>query len=844
MFRLFSIVLTSSILAIATIAATKPATKPATKSAAKPTATTSTTRVALPEPKPVPLLTPEQEIATFQLPPGLRVELVAAEPMVEHPVFITFDGDGRMWVAEMRGYMPNVIGWGEEKPTGRVSVLEDTDGDGRMDRKTVFLDKLVLPRAIGFIKDGVLIGSPPNLLLCRDRDGDLKCDEQRVIDPHYAVVGNPENFANGLLYNLDNWIYNADHDKRLKVRNGKVVMSKIPVLGQWGITRDDFGRLFFNTNSDYLRGSLVPPHYSSRNPKSPIALADLRIAKDQTVWPAHAATVNRGYRENFLRPDGTLKEFTAACSPMIYRGDLFKDFYGNAFACEATSNFIRRAVITESKDGILTADAAEKGKEFLASTYERFRPVNLQTGPDGAIYVVDMHHGLIQHRISITEFAKEQYTKKQLDKHLLTGRIFRIVPDSGAPRVHPQLSKATTEQLVQQLTHPNGWWRDTAQRLLVERGDAAAVERLKRLARDAASPVHQINALWTLEGMDRLDAETIRLAMGDPDGRVRAQAIRLAEGIPAAHADAIQCAADHPAVAMQHTLTLGEIATPEADVWLAARLRDQWGGNANIRDAAVSGLAGREIDFLRGLLANPQWRDATPGRRAVMTAIARSVVRREDGRDILRLVELIAAAAPADSQSKSWHQLAMLDAIPAPQRDEYGTAKVIQVAAKPAAVDRLNVEKISALFQWPDKPMPPKPPVAPLTPAQEKLFEVGRQQFTAVCAQCHQKDGMGQEGKAPPLVNSPWVLGPQSRLIRIVLHGMKGPVTLGGRDFNGDMPSWKAMTDEQIAGVLTYVRREWGHEAPAIDTATVQGIRDWTQARRDGWTEAELLEMK
>jgi mono/diheme cytochrome c family protein len=723
-------------------------------------------------------------------------------------------------------------------------VLEDTDGDGRMDKKTIFLDKLVLPRAIGFIKDGVLIGAPPNLLLCRDLDGDLKCDEQRVIDPHYAVVGNPENFANGLLYNLDNWIYNADHDKRLKVRDGKVVMSKIPVLGQWGITRDDYGRLFFNTNSDYLRGALVPPHYSSRNPKSPIALADMRIAKDQTVWPAHASTVNRGYRENFLRLDGTLKEFTAACSPMIYRGDLFKDFYGNAFACEATSNFVRRAVIGESKDGILTADAAEKGKEFLASTYERFRPVNLQTGPDGAIYVVDMHHGLIQHRISITEFAKDQYTKKQLDKHLLTGRIFRIVPEGGAPRVHPQLSKATAEQLVRQLTHPNGWWRDTAQRVLVERGDDAAVEPLKRLARVAASPVHQINALWTLEGMDRLDAETVRLAMGDADGRVRAQAIRLAEGIPAAHADAIQCAADHPAVALQHTLTLAEIATPEATCGWRRGCATSGAAMPMSRGRRQRARRARRSIFLRGLLARAAWREPTPARRAVLTAIGKSVVRRENGGTCSSFVELIAADAPAESQAKSWQQLAMLDAIPAPQRDEYGTAKVIASRRKPAAVDQLKVDKVAALFQWPGKPMPPKPPVVPLTPKQQELFELGRQQFTAVCAQCHQKDGMGQEGKAPPLVNSPWVLGPQSRLIRIVLHGMKGPVPLGGRDFNGDMPSWKAMTDEQIAGVLTYIRREWGHEAPAIDTGTVHGIRDWTQARRDAWTEAELLEMK
>ena len=831
--RFLPIFLTSLILTIATVAATKPAT-------------TQSTQPALPEPKPVPLLTPEQEMATFNLPSGLRVELVAAEPMVEHPVFVTFDADGRMWVAEMPSYMPNVIGWGEDKPTGRVSVLEDTDGDGRMDRKTVFLDKLVLPRAIGFVKDGVLIGAPPNLLLCRDVDGDLKSDEQRVIDPHYAVVGNPENFANGLLYGLDNWIYNADHDKRLRVRDGKVVMSKIPVLGQWGITKDDYGRLFFNTNSDYLRGALVPPHYSSRNPKSPIALADMRIAKDQTVWPAHATTVNRGYRENFLRPDGTLKEFTAACSPMIYRGDLFKDFYGNAFVCEATSNFVRRAIITESKDGILTADAAEKGKEFLASTYERFRPVSLQTGPDGAIYVVDMHHGIIQHRISITEFAKEQYTKKHLDKPLPTGRIFRIVPDTGAPRVHPQLSNATPAQLVGQLTHPNGWWRDTAQRLLVERRDQAAVGPLKKLAREATSPVYRINALWTLDGIDSLDDATLHSALADADARVRANAVRLIEGKPWMNAELFGLAIDgdkSAQVQRQLALSIAPMAVPRAD-WALMHVLHAAGDDANVREAAVCGLAGREMVFLRLLFTERAWPEATPARRAFLTDIGKSVLRRENPAETLQFVQFIADAAPVDSKAKSWQQAALLEAIPAPQRDEYGTAKVIRVAEKPAAVDQLKIDKVAALFQWPGKPLPPRPPVVPLTPKQQELFELGRQQFTAVCAQCHQKDGMGQEGKAPPLINSPWVLGPQARLIRIVLHGMKGPVTLGDRDFNGDMPSWKAMTDEQIAGVLTYIRREWGHEAPAIDTETVHGIRDWTQARRDGWTEAELLEMK
>jgi mono/diheme cytochrome c family protein len=342
--------------------------------------------------------------------------------------------------------------------------------------------------------------------------------------------------------------------------------------------------------------------------------------------------------------------------------------------------------------------------------------------------------------------------------------------------------------------------------------------------------------------MDRLDAATLEEATVGAGLKLNTNAVRLIESVPALHSKVVLMTSDHPEMRRQIVLTLTAIGTSEADTTLRVILSEP--SDAHLRDAAVSGLARRETAFLRQLLADLNWRDATPSRRAVITAIARSVVRREEAREMLELVNLIAEASSSDSQQKSWHQLALLDAIPAPQRDEYGTAKVIHVATKPAAVDQLNVPKVAALFQWPGKPMPPRPKVEPLTPAQEKLFEIGRVQFAAVCAACHQKDGIGQEGKAPPLVNSPWVLGPQSRLIRIVLHGMKGPITLGGKEFNGDMPSWQAMTDEQIAGVLTYVRREWGHEAPAIDVSTVHGIRDWTQARRDAWTEGELLELK
>lgn len=810
-------------------------------------ATTQTTQPAL---KPVPLLSPEDEAKTFNLPPGFRAEVVAAEPMVQHPVAIAFDPAGRLWVAEMRNYMPDVDGWGELKPTGRISILEDTDGDGLMDKSTVFLDKLVLPRAVGFAGDGVLIGTPPKLLFCRDTDGDGHADTQEVIAKDYGVPENPENGANGLLRNIDNWIYNANWTHRLRYRDGKFESAPLPDLGQWGITSDDYGRMFFNTNSDYLRGCLIPPGYSTRNPHSPASIADTRIAEDQKVWPANAATVNRGYREGFLR-DGRLDAFTAACGPHIYRGEVFPaEFYGNAFVCEATSNLVRRSIVTE-KDAKLSAKNAYEGREFIASTYERFRPVNLLTGPEGALYVVDMHHGIIQHKMSITAYAKDQYKQKQLTKHLLTGRIFRIVPDGGAPRVRPEFSKASTAQLIENLAHRNAWWRDTAQRLLVERSDPAAVTPLRELLTNGKVPLDRIHALWTLEGMQQLDLPTLNLALRDRDAKVRAAAVRAAESVLYQESpELLELTKDeHIDVLLQLTLTLGRFSTVDTQA-AVARILGEHGDNYMLREAAVTGLEHREIGFLTRLLEDPSWSTTSSARSDVITDIARSITRRNDPNEMLQLAALIGGQPP----ERQWQQLALLEAIPNPKRDDLGAAHLIEVPEKPPAIDKLSssssesvrarASKVAALFQWPGKPIPPKPKVAPLTPRQKELFEIGKVQYALVCAQCHKPDALGQEGKAPPLLNSRFALGPDKRLIRIVLHGARGPITVHDKVWNLDMPGLAAMTDEQIAGVLPYIRRSFGHEASAVDVETVQSIRDWTQARKDGWTEEELLQIK
>jgi mono/diheme cytochrome c family protein len=612
--------------------------------------------------------------------------------------------------------------------------------------------------------------------------------------------------------------------------------------------------MFFNTNSDYLRGCLIPPHYSARNPTSPITIADTRIARDQKVFPAHAATVNRGYREGFLKPDGRLDAFTAACAPHIYRATLLGEgFYGNAFVCEATSNLVRRAIISE-KDGVLTAKNAYENREFIASTYERFRPVNLATGPEGALYVVDMHHGLIQHRISLTDWAKAEYKKKQLDKFNSTGRIFRIVPDGVTPSAHPQLTRATTLQLVQQLSHPNAWWRETSQRLLVEQNDPSAVALLKQLALHGSDSLDRVTALWTLDGMKCLDDETIHRSFQDADAKVRVNAIRLAESraiYPDYEdrqflADLRQLASDDsPEVRLQFVLSMSACR----EEWVAAVLGER-GDERNLREAAVSGLSGLEISFLRQRATDSWWSQQTPGRVAALTDVARSVFRRGKPDEVTALVALIGQ----HSADHRWQQSAMLAALPPALEDEYGATKLIALPAKPPAIEqiakstdpdiRTKADRVAALFDWPGKPATTRPAPVALTPRQQELFEIGRTQYALICAQCHRPDGLGQEGKAPPLLNSRWVLGPDKRLARIVLHGMRGPIPVGDKIFNLDMPALKALSDDQIAAVLTYIRRSWGHTAPPVDPATVQTIREWQQARRDGWTVPELLEVK
>ena len=588
-----------------------------------------------------PVLSPEASMKTFFLPPGYHVELVASEPMIQEPVAIDWDADGRLWVVEMLGYMRDIAAAGERDPIGRVSVLEDTNDDGKMDKKTVFLDGLVLPRALKVLTRGVLIAEPPNLWLARDTNGDLRADTKELVTNTFGrLEANVEHNANGLMWAMDNWLHTSETDVYLRLKNGKFEVQKTLARGQWGLSQDDAGRIYRNSNESVLHVDVVPTPYFVRNPallRTRGSYESLRGDQNEVnrVFPAHATPgVNRGYQTGILRPDGTLASYTAVTSPLVYRGDrLPADLYGNVFVAEPAANVVSRIIVGDDGTTIRARRAYERS-EFLASTDERFRPVYLSNAPDGTLYIVDMYHGIIQHRAYITEYLRDQILSRKLDAPTGFGRIYRVVHDKTKRDRRPALSSESPAKLVELLGHPNGWWRDTVQRLLVERGqqerlEPAVVQSLVKLAESAKDWRIRLHALWTLQGSDSLEPSAVSRALNDSSRDVRVSAIRLAERWLEAPEHAIQaavlkCVADTDwAVRRQLAASLGVLPRTARDTALA-RMLEQHGDDPVVVDAALSGLPGSEASVLEIVLRGNV---ETPQRSAAVTMLAATIVR-------------------------------------------------------------------------------------------------------------------------------------------------------------------------------------------------------------------------
>ncbi len=796
---------------------------------------------------PAPVLTPAEALKTFKLAPGFRIEAVATDPLVGDPIAMQFGPDGRLWVLEMRGYMNDADAKGEDQPLGVVSVLADTDGDGVMDKRTVFATGFVMPRAISLVGDGLLVGEPPHLWFLRDTNGDGVADEKTEIASDYGNTTNPEHNANGLVWMMDNWIYSANHTVRFRYDGaGKFTRDATITRGQWGIAQDDVGRLYYNSNSDPLRVDALPSGYLRRNPNFTATGTNVQLVPARLpIYPGRVTPgVNRGY--NTLDAEGKLSAVTAACGPMIYRGALFPgEFRGDAFIAEPSANLIKRIKLGD-KDGAVTGANAYTGTEFLTSTDERFRPVNLFNGPDGALYVVDMYRGILQHRLYVTSFLRKQIEERGLADGIGLGRIWRIVPE-GAPKANFKsgLAGAPTAALVSKLDDANGWVRDTAQRLLVEKRDPAAAPALRALAAAAKNPLGRQHALWTLDGLGALDQPTLLAALADQDARVCAAAIRLAEKFLRPTPDekifarlVALAARPDPAVRLQLALSLGEVKTPAADAALRALLIAA-GSQPYLVDAVVSGLARREADFIEAIA-----REAKAGGPAVTSAVVGASGALMKGADAARLNRALALAA--DPAAPGWARNAVLDGIDrgmprlfdgkiVPTSLTAEPKPLVELAKKGGTPEAERAEKLLGSLRWPGKPGMAAAAAVKLAPAEQKQFDQGKVQFATLCAACHQPEGQGLAGLAPSLVFSRWVLGDERVLASIVLCGK-------AQD-NLVMPTLRAtLDDDAIANVLTYIRHSWGHNAGAVTPATVARMRTMTATREQPWSEEDLAD--
>ena len=485
---------------------------------------------------PAPHLNTKQALEAFTLTNGFTIKNIA-DANINQPVSISFDADGRAWLVEMTQYMIDPIATDENLPTGKIKVLEDTTGDGVLDKTTVFLDKLILPRACAVTSDGLLYVHQDQLFFIKrgGENGLVPVGEPELIDPDYAAGGNAEHKSNGLLLARDNWYYNAKSAYRYRRINGKWLKQKTAFRGQWGITQDDAGRIFHNTNSVLLVGENMRPNLYRQNPKyTPKHKISHRLASNATYSNRINPGVNRGYIPKTLNADGTLKSATAAAGLTIYRGDNFPEEYQNmAFISEPAAHIIKAIKVTRDEDNKPVGKFLYKDKEFLASTDEWFRPVNIYTAPDGTLWFIDMSLGLIQHRAYMTTYLRKQYESRGLHKKPVNnGRIYRISYDKNKINTAPKLGKASISELSKYLNHTNGTVRDTAQRLLVEQittnSDKLAAWTKLAVPTDKAHHLQQLNSLWVYEATGSIPAKLILRSLASSNTDIVNSALELA----------------------------------------------------------------------------------------------------------------------------------------------------------------------------------------------------------------------------------------------------------------------------------------------------------------------------
>jgi putative membrane-bound dehydrogenase-like protein len=535
---------------------------------------------------------PAAALDQFSVLPGFRIEQVATEPLVRDPVAMSFDENGRLYVVEMCDYSEQ-----DRDFLGTIRRLEDTDGDGRFDKATLFADRLSWPTAVICYDGGIFVGAAPDILYLKDNDGDGKADQKKVVFTGFGRE-NVQGLLNSFCWGLDNRIYGSASNTVSKVScperpdrapvncRGRDFSFDPRALdfrtesggAQHGMSFDDWGRRFVCSNGDHLQMIVYDDRYAGRNRRFAMPPARISIAADgpqaevfrispiepwrivRTEW--RKSGKSKGVVEGNGQPAGY---FTSATGVTAYRGDAFPaEFRNQAFMADVGSNIIHRKVL-EPKGEILVGKRVDQGREFVASKDIWFRPVQMANAPDGTLYVCDMYREVIEHPKAIPPEIKAHL---DLTSGSDRGRIYRVVPDNFKQKSQPQLANASTADLIRTLEHRNGWHRDTAARLLFQRQDRSAVPSLVKLASESSLPECRIQAIYTLKGLGALTEQIVLKSLDDAHPRVREHAIRTAESLIGSSAKVREklCGMDQDQdvrVRFQLALTVGEL--PDAD---------------------------------------------------------------------------------------------------------------------------------------------------------------------------------------------------------------------------------------------------------------------------------------
>jgi len=651
---------------------------------------------------------PEESLKYFQLPKGFRLEIVASEPHVADPVAMAFDAKGRIFVCEIHGYNleghldvtelnktgvldkavrripanPEARRLAEENQYGTVKLLEDTDGDGRVDACTVWADRLLSCYGVVPARAGVIVLCAPDIIYLADHDGDGKAEIRETLFTGFGVydmwsrINNPR-------WGLDNWIYAAGGIQSGGTIRGANLPGEVKIgatcfrfkpdgsafepcsggTSGFGLAISDWGDRFLVTNQQHaLYVAPLPHRYLARNPyySAPQPVVNISsYGHPAPVYPTsqpHPWRLARSKQPEWVKFYGAAEAtangfFTAASGQVIYQGAAFGDeYYGNHFSVDNAQNMIHRCLLVRDGAGYTVKRApGEEEVEFLTSTEQWFRPVNLETGPDGALYIVDMYREIIEDYSAIPRYLQQQYG---LIEGSDRGRIWRIVAE-GAPKPRKlDLAGASTERLVRELSNRNVQWRKTAQRLLVERGDKSAVAALAALVRKGKTPQGRLHALYTLDGLDSLEPALVEEALDDSHFAVRMHALRLAERWfdthPALIQKALRLAEDQdPKVRLQSALSLGA-SEDEREVRALSQLAAGYGSHPWMQAAILSSVADTAGELLQEIIERPG--DSSEA-RWLLHPIASIVGARHNNQEIGNLLATITEAQGRDPAS-------------------------------------------------------------------------------------------------------------------------------------------------------------------------------------------------